>query len=95
MFQVCDSELHRDVLSVGGIMSECVVHNEGEGMKEHKQDRNEDGGKVRQEGTKRQKKINQSKGGFVVTAAPSWWGRCERARSSSLAENLQACLHSA
>lgn len=43
MFQVCDSELGPDVLSVGGIMSECVVHNEGEGMKEHKPDRNEDG----------------------------------------------------
>lgn len=44
MFQVCDSELHPDVLPVGGIMSECVAHNEREGMKEHKQDRNEDGG---------------------------------------------------
>lgn len=32
-------------------MSECIGHNEGEGMKEHKQDRNEDGG--RQEGTKK------------------------------------------
>lgn len=44
MFQVCDSELRPDVLPVGGIMSECVAHNEREGMKEHKQDRNEDGG---------------------------------------------------
>lgn len=32
-------------------MSECVGHNEGEGIKEHKQDRNEDRG--RQEGTKK------------------------------------------
>lgn len=32
-------------------MSECVGCNEGEGMKEHKQDRNEDG--ERQEGTKK------------------------------------------
>lgn len=32
-------------------MSACVGHNEGEGMNEHKQDRNEDDG--RQEGTKK------------------------------------------
>lgn len=35
-------------------MSACVGHNEEEGTKEHKQDRNEDGG--RQEGTKKTEK---------------------------------------
>lgn len=52
---MCDSELRPDVLSVGGIMSECVVHNEGEGMKEHKQDGYEGvGGAGRDKKTKKQ-----------------------------------------
>lgn len=60
MFQVCDSELRPDVLSVGGIMSECVVHNEGEGMKEHKQDRNEDGVEGGGRKGQKDKKINKN-----------------------------------
>lgn len=64
-------------------MSECVGCNEGEGMKEHKQDRNGDGG--RQEGTKKTEKKRIS--GFLATVALSQRGRCERARSSGLPEN--------
>lgn len=75
-------------------MSECVAHNEREGMKEHKQDRNEDGGGEtgRDKKTKKYIKMRLCGDGSSVCRG---WGESERARSNSLAENLRACLHSA
>lgn len=54
MLQVCGGELRPGASPPVCQREEecqCVGHNEGEGIKEHKQDRNEDGG--RQEGTEK------------------------------------------